>query len=763
MKVVTLDFETYYDREYSLSKMTTEEYIRDPRFEALILAAQVDDEMPVVVEGPDISDFLESLDLTDKAVCAHNVVFDGAILAFRYGIYPKAYLDTLSMARPKHAKTTGCSLAALAKHYGLEEKGTEVVTALGKRRADFTDDDWAAYKGYCAKDVRICRALFKTLMQDFPSTELRTIDTTIRMYTDPMIELDTDVLSAHYDDVVANKDRLLSKLAAETYCVDARTALMSNQIFAALLQQLGVEPPTKVSARTGKETWAFAKTDQAFKDLLEHEDPRVVALVEARLGVKTTIEETRTQRLLSAAKRGPLPVMLNYYGAHSSRFSGGEKLNIQNFPRGGALRASLTLPKGWVVMSCDLSQIEARLNAYNAGQEDVLQQFRDKKDIYSEFGTVVYGYPVSKGTPKERQVAKCAVLGLGYGMGKAKFELYSRQQNVHLSTDEAGRIVDVYRRKHKNIVASWTACETVLWNMVCGKSGALNHFVRYDPEKIILPDGITIMYPALQPLPDGSRGYRYIKDPRSYKKWQSGETEGVKWEYVFGAKLVENCCRRGTLVLTSRGWVPIECVKATDLVFDGVEYVSHKGVVHKGVQECIPVCGAWFTPEHRILENGTWVEASFVQRPDRPEIWAFGSRQMGSSGGKPENNMGMEVRLREGGSSETAGSVRDDVFDILDCGPRHRFVCKGSEQPMIAHNCVQALARVVITEQMNEIAKRYKVLFQVHDEIVIAVKDEEVNEAKMFMESVMRTSPYWAPDLPLDCECKYGKSYKDCK
>lgn len=297
--------------------------------------------------------------------------------------------------------------------------------------------------------------------------------------------------------------------------------------------------------------------------------------------------------------------------------SGAERLNVQNFPRGGALREAMGLPDGWTMMSCDLSQIEARLNAYNAGQEDVLQQFRDKKDIYSEFGTVVYGYPVSKGTPKERQVAKCAVLGLGYGMGKAKFELYSKQQNVHLSTDEAGRIVDVYRRKHKNIVASWTACDTVLWNMVRGKSGALNHFVRYDPEKIILPGGITIMYPALQPLPDGSRGYRYIKDPRSYKKWQSGETEGIQWGYVFGSKIVENI--------------------------------------------------------------------------------------------------------------------------------------------------IQGTARVVITEHMNEIAKRYKVLFQVHDEIVIAVKDEEVNEAKMFMESVMRTSPYWAPDLPLDCECKYGKSYKDCK
>lgn len=754
MKVVTLDFETYYDREYSLSKMTTEEYIRDPRFEVIMMTAQVDDGAPVALVGPAIPAFFDTVGIESCAVCAHNAVFDGAILSFVYGKVPRAYLDTLSMARPKHAKTTGCSLAALARYYGLEEKGTEVQSAIGKHREDFTADELAAYVEYCKKDTRICRELFKILVRDFPREELRVIDTTIRMYTQPMIVLDYDVLSQHLDAVVATKDQLLERLGVTELdsVEDAKAMLMSNDKFAEYLRGIGVEPPTKVSQRTGKRAWAFAKTDQAFKELLESDDDRVVAAVEARLGVKTTIEETRTQRLLSAAKRGPLPVMLNYYGAHSSRFSGGDKLNIQNFPRGGALREAITLPAGWTVMACDLSQIEARLNAYCAGQTDVIQQFRDKKDVYSEFGTAVYGYRVSKDTPKERQVAKCAVLGLGYGMGKAKFELYSKQQKVHLASDEAAYIVDLYRRKHDKIVKFWSLCDTVLWNMVRGQSGEITDFISYDPEKITLPGGITIMYPALQPLPDGSRGYRYIKDPRSYKKWQSGETEGIKWEYVFGAKLVENCCRRGTLVLTSRGWVPIECVKTTDLVFDGVEYVSHKGVVHKGVQECIPVCGAWFTPEHRILENGTWVEASFVQRPDRPEIW------MADGAVTDATEFSEQATERRG-----TRTVRDDVFDIVDCGPRHRFVCKGSEQPMIAHNCVQALARVVITEHMNEIAKRYKVLFQVHDEIVIAVKDEEVNEAKMFMESVMRTSPYWAPDLPLDCECKYGKSYKDCK
>lgn len=432
MDIITADFETYYDREYSLSKMTTEAYIRDPRFEPLILTLMVNDSSVYYATGDDIAHMLDAVGLEDKAFCSHNAAFDAAILSFHYGIKPKLILDTLSMARPKHAMTTGCSLAALAKAYGLEDKGTEVMSALGKHRSDFSDAQWDAYVEYCKKDTRLCRELFKILGRGFPLSELQLIDTTIRMYTEPMVRLNRPLLQQHYEEELERKKNLVSMmhLPEGTTEEDAKAIIMSNDKFADYLSSLGVEPPTKVSARTGKQAWAFSKTDQAFKALLEHPDEKVVAAVEARLGVKTTIEETRTARLLDAETRGALPLMLNYYGAHTGRFSGAERLNVQNFPRGGALREAMGLPDGWTMMSCDLSQIEARVNAYIAGQADVLDQFREDKDIYSEFGTKVFGYEVSKKTKRERQVSKCAVLGLGYGMGASKFQTYAKTQGI---------------------------------------------------------------------------------------------------------------------------------------------------------------------------------------------------------------------------------------------------------------------------------------------------------------------------------------------
>lgn len=618
MDIITADFETYYDKEYSLSKMTTEAYIRDPRFEPLILTLMVNDSKVYHATGDDIVRLLDAVNLEDKAFCAHNAAFDAAILSFHYGVKPKLILDTLSMARPKHALTTGCSLAALAKAYGLEDKGTEVVSALGKHRKDFSPEQWNAYVEYCKKDTRLCRELFKILGTDFPLSELQLIDTTIRMYTEPMIVLNRPLLQAHYEEELERKKNLVSMmhLPEGTTEEDAKAIIMSNDKFAEYLSSLGVEPPTKISARTGKTAWAFSKTDQDFKALLEHPDEKVVSAVEARLGVKTTIEETRTARLLDAETRGALPLMLNYYGAHTGRFSGAERLNVQNFPRGGALREAMGLPDGWTMMSCDLSQIEARVSAYIAGQNDVLDQFREDKDIYSEFGTKVFGYEVSKKTKRERQISKCAVLGLCYGMGANKFLTYAKVQGIDLEEFESQRIVGLYREHHNKIARMWSRLDRALADLYVGKSGVICNCLSYDASGIRLPNGMYIRYPHLEPLPDGKQGFRFINNPRDAKKLDTGR-DNVLWSYVWGSKSLENC--------------------------------------------------------------------------------------------------------------------------------------------------VQSLARIILSEQMNVVAKRYKILFQVHDEIVIACRDEEVEEAEAFMMQTMRTPPAWAPDIPLNCECSYGKNFKECK
>lgn len=317
--IITVDFETYYDKEYSLSKLTTEAYVRDDRFEVIGVGIKEDDNETIWVTGTkeEIRKHLRAYNWKENFILAHNTLFDGAILSWHFGITPKGWLDTLCMARALHGVDAGGSLKALAERYNIGVKGDEVTNALGKRRVDFTVDELATYGAYCCNDVELAYTLFNIFTGGggFPPQELRVIDATLRMFIDPELELDTAKLEKHLVSVKAHKEELLEKANSD------RTTLMSNEKFAAMLQSLNVDPPKKVSARTGKEAWAFAKTDEEFKKLADHEDYRVQALVAARLGTKTTIEETRTQRFIDISKRGKLPVPLKYYGARTGRWA----------------------------------------------------------------------------------------------------------------------------------------------------------------------------------------------------------------------------------------------------------------------------------------------------------------------------------------------------------------------------------------------------------------------------------------------------------
>ena len=391
MDIVTIDFETYYAKDYTLSKMTTEAYVRDPRFEVIGVGVKVNSHPTDWYSGENPGRFLKSLSYKDKAILCHNTAFDGAILSWHFGIQPKLWLDTLSMARPLHNVSVGGSLKNLVSYYGLGAKGDEVINALGKRRADFSPEELKRYASYCVNDVELTYQLFQKMKGNFTAEELRVIDITMRMYTDPTIELDQPMLQQHLDEVMDRKSNLVAELGLHCTEEEAKAILMSNEKFARFLETVGVEPPLKMSLKTNKVAYAFSKTDKSFTDLLEHADPRVQNAVAARLGVKSTIEQSRTQSLLGVAERGKWPIMLNYYGAHTGRFSGGDKMNLQNLPRGGTLRKSLCAPKGKVLIACDSSQIEARMVAWVSDQHDLLQAFREGRDVYSEFASEVYG------------------------------------------------------------------------------------------------------------------------------------------------------------------------------------------------------------------------------------------------------------------------------------------------------------------------------------------------------------------------------------
>jgi len=523
VNIITVDFETYYDRDFSLSKMTTEEYVRDDRFEVIGVGIKVNDGETYWKSGSHdhIQGFLEQFDWANSWVLAHNMMFDGAILAWRFGVTPARWLDTLCMARATDGIEVGNSLAKLASRYNLGVKGQEVVNALGKRRADFTSEELERYASYCKNDVDLTYDLFHVLAPRFKKSEIQLIHLTLSMFTHPVLQLNLPVLELHLEEVKERKEKLPEA------CLADKDTLMSNDKFAALLQQLKVDPPTKISPATGKETWAFAKSDEGFKALAEHPDERVQALVAARLGTKSTLEETRTERFIGIAKRGVMPVPLRYYAAHTGRWGGDDKLNLQNIPRKSRLKQSIEPPQGFTLINADSSQIEARTVAWIAGQNDLVGAFDRGEDVYKIMASAIYGKDVEDITDQERFVGKTTILGAGYGMGAAKFQLQLKVFGVDLDALECQRIINVYRETYSRIPLLWKEAGRALDAIMRGQSAHLGvhpEAVSVVQGGIQLPSGLSITYNDLQI--DSENQYSYAT--------RRGRTK------IYGGKVVEN-------------------------------------------------------------------------------------------------------------------------------------------------------------------------------------------------------------------------------
>lgn len=625
MSLITLDWETYYAQDFGFRTLTTEEYIRDKKFQEIGVGVKIDDAPAYWVTGThgEIKKHLTELtDWSEAVLLCHNTLFDGAILAWRFGIEPAFFLDTLCMARALHGVDAGGSLAALAERYAIGKKGTEVDDAKGKRLEDFTAVDLKQYGEYCKNDVELTHKLFHTMAPSFPGDEIKLINMTLRMFIFPVFKVDDALLVQRLEDLKIEKNDLLATLKIALDCDDeesVRKKLASNKQFAAILEGLDspIVPPTKISPVTGKQTLALAKNDEGFIALSEHEDTFVQQLCAVRLGTKSTLEESRITRFIDIGKRnkGLLPIPLKYYGAHTGRWSGSDKVNFQNLPsrdkKKKTLKNAVLPPDAHVVINCDSSQIEARVLAWLAGQDDVVQQFASNEDVYSIFASKVYNRTITKANPVERFVGKTCVLGLGYGTGWRKLQhtLKTQPPGAVIDDEECQSIVNLYRGVNGDIINLWKESDNALMEMCnwdakskpfyLGKHEAL----YVTGEGIELPNGLMIRYPKLH-----------------------FDTTGEKSQY---------------------------------------KYKSRKGEI---------------------------------------SIW--------------------------GGA--------------------------------VVENVVQALARIVVGEQMLAINERYRVALTVHDAAVIVVPEAEREEAMKFIIDKMSIAPAWAATLPVACEAKYGHSYGEC-
>ena len=232
---ITLDFETYYDKTYSLKRLTTEEYIRHEQFQVIGFSVKVNDG-PVFWYSGDhevLSSQLKKYNWRNSILLAHNTMFDGAILDWVFKIKPKFFVDTLCMARAIHGVDAGESLAALAERYGIGEKGTEVANAIGKRREDFTEAELHLYGQYCSNDVELTYKLCNLLSKGFPGIELGLIDQTLRMFIRPELYVDEVVLLERTKDIIVERRELLEGLREALGCKndeEVAKKLSSNKI-----------------------------------------------------------------------------------------------------------------------------------------------------------------------------------------------------------------------------------------------------------------------------------------------------------------------------------------------------------------------------------------------------------------------------------------------------------------------------------------------------------------------------------------------------
>ena len=590
MDLITIDFETYYDRDYSLSKITTEEYVRSDLFEVIGVAVKVNNQPTEWASGThkQIQQWLHTFNWADAMVLAHNTLFDGAILAWRFGVHPRVWLDTLCMGRALHGVEVGGSLKALAERYKLGEKGTEVLNAIGKRRADFSEYDLEKYGDYCVNDVDLTYKLFTKMVKKFPKQELKIIDLTLRMFIEPRLELDKDLLAKHLQQVKAKKEDLLTAAGAD------KAELMSNEKFAEMLRTYGVNPPMKVSPATGKMTYAFAKNDEEFKALLEYPDLAVQTIVAARLGTKSTLEETRTQRFIDIAERGKLPVPIRYYAAHTGRFGGDDKINLQNLPSRGSnanmLKKAIVPPPGYTMIDADSAQIEARVLAWLAGQEDLVTAFAEGKDVYKKMASAIYGKPEFEITKDERFVGKTTILGAGYGMGAAKFQAQLKTMGVDVDLDEARRIIDIYRRTNDRVSMLWRQAQNALVNMSrgdpapLGRAGVLE--VVPSETAIRLPSGLLLRYDDLR-FTETEKGIEFHYQTRK------GRTR------IYGGKVIENVCQAIARCIIAEQMLRIgKRYKVVLTVHDAIAIVCRDAEVEEAklyVEESMRWVPAWAT------------------------------------------------------------------------------------------------------------------------------------------------------------------------
>ena len=799
-EILILDFESRWSSKpvewapeaYSLSKMTTEEYIRSSLFKAFGAGFKYygRDETPVYLTNPFLSKFFASVDWSRTAVCCHNAQFDAAILTWIYGIKPAFIFDTLSMARALRGLEVGNSAAKLADDFGLPPKGRAVYSTDGMFEPDLVTEQELA--NYCKHDVWLCEQFLKRLLPGYPAKELRLIDATIRMFTEPQLALDADLLKEAIDEDNVLRSRLLGNLGR----VDAELA--SDQLFAETLRAVGVEPPTKISKTTGKVAFAFAKNDALFQQILNGDNEDAVLLCEARMKVKSTQERTRAQRFLDISGRadGLLPVPVNYAHTRTLRWGAakGSNINMQNLKRGGKLRKSIVAPPGHTIVAGDLSQIEPRVLAHLADYQELIDIFASGKDAYAQFGAGMFGIPDlnRESHPDLRQSAKSALLGC-FGAGtkvRVKTGAGTGTGGIHWMRIEKVRLTDLVWDGEE-----WVAHTGVVYQGVkktleyMGLAATEDHLVMDADDKWI--SWKEWVFKDLEFTARKNYTERFVTLRTQEEKVYDISNAGPRNRFTI---LVPHMCH---LIVHNCGYRLGWASFASQLLvgFLGAPPVRYDRAFMKqlgiGKAEAIAFCEGKAGADrlarmadipHTCTEQELLVHCvcakTIIDRyraTSEPIVafWGFLDKMVATVLSVPDAEPVVYKCLTFKPGQIILPNGLPIRYDNIKCTvdelgrPQYTYWNGKTDKPLhsgiVAENVTSGTARCVIGDGMLRVQRRWPVCLTVHDELVIVVKDAEVSEAKGWVKEQLTVPVSYLPGIPLDATIGADRSYGNCK
>ena len=612
MRIVVLDYETYWNsKDYTLSKIGPISYIRDSRFSAQLMSYIVTDASTMtydkvrVAEHDNIPAVLAALklDAPDVVTVAHNGNgFDFLILSEIYHVVPRIAIDTMCMERwTGVSRIQNESLKSMAKFFQCGEKVEGTVISDGRNwPEDFTPDERTAFIQYCRNDTEQCFLSFKAMLPFMTADALLFSSITAKMACNPVLRLDDDMLTAYLNelsDKVTKARNDINRMFMFKSDEDFLKAIRSSASFVKMLELLGRKPPMKYSMAKSETkrkkleaegktnlseedyavyTPALAKSDLDFVAMASDADERVALLVRTRLENNSSIQRSRAETFHALAKSGrPMPVMLNAFKAHTSRYTAGnsegssDKLNLQNLskrdPSQLTLRKAVQAPEGMALVACDSSQIEARILAYVANETELVDAFRRGADPYADLAEKIFQIPsekIHKGAKSGdkklkayRNVGKVGILSAGYGVGWRRYADTLLRQGVRLSSDidqhyeMAHHAHNVYRASNPNIVAFWDTCQTVIKALYLGYSGEFggpnDNIFQYsvapicgrdDVPTIIGPNKYTLRYFKLScEVSEKNNREEY------YYTRVKGKSE-LKTK-IYGGALAENLCQ----------------------------------------------------------------------------------------------------------------------------------------------------------------------------------------------------------------------------